>query len=104
MNRCDRTVKPILFCSHRWGTARRKSENTVGTILQYGRINPDHVLEEWRSVVYKGDVSLVEEIAEQDFEGVAYGACTTNTFSLSDALTNTGGWCTLTVECQPNCN
>jgi hypothetical protein len=54
--------------------------------------------------VYKGDVSLVEEIAEQDFEGVAYGACTTNTFSLSDALTNTGGWCTLTVECQPNCN
>ncbi|WP_309238006.1 plantaricin C family lantibiotic [Streptomyces albidus (ex Kaewkla and Franco 2022)] len=54
--------------------------------------------------MYKGDVSLVEEIAEQDFDGVAYGACTTNTFSLSDALTNTGGWCTLTVECQPNCN
>ncbi|MFC4493361.1 plantaricin C family lantibiotic [Streptomyces ovatisporus] len=62
------------------------------------------VLAEWSSIVYKGDVSLVEEIAEQDFDGVAYGACTTNTFSLSDALGNTGGWCTLTVECQPNCN
>ncbi len=53
---------------------------------------------------FEGDVSLVEEIAEQDFDGVAYGACTTNTFSLSDALGNHGGWCTLTKECQPNCN
>ena len=57
--------------------------------------------------MYEGDLSLLEEIEEQDFEGVAYGglnACSTNTFSLSDALSNTGGWCTLTVECQPNCS
>jgi len=54
--------------------------------------------------VYKGDIALLEEIQEQDFVGVAYGACSTNTFSLSDALGNNGGWCTLTKECQPNCN
>ncbi|MFG2226067.1 plantaricin C family lantibiotic [Streptomyces sp. NPDC050161] len=53
---------------------------------------------------FEGDVSLIEEIAEQDFDGVAYGACTTNTFSLSDHVGNNGGWCTLTKECQPNCN
>ncbi|MEF9886290.1 MULTISPECIES: plantaricin C family lantibiotic [unclassified Streptomyces] len=53
---------------------------------------------------YDGDISLIEEIAEQDFDGVAYGACSTNTFSLSDFLGNHGGWCTLTKECQPNCN
>jgi hypothetical protein len=55
-------------------------------------------------LVYKGDIALLEEIQEQDFVGVAYGACSTNTFSLSDALGNNGGWCTLTKECQPNCN
>lgn len=54
--------------------------------------------------MYKGDVSLIEEIEEQDFDGVAYGACSTNTFSLSNVLGNHGGWCTLTKECQPNCN
>lgn len=54
--------------------------------------------------MYKGDLSLLEEIQEQDFDGVAYGACTTNTFSLSDWLGNKGGWCTLTKECQPNCS
>jgi hypothetical protein len=54
--------------------------------------------------MYQGDLSLLEEIEEQDFDGVAYGACTTNTFSLSDSLGNSGGWCTLTKECQPNCN
>ncbi|MFJ8539157.1 plantaricin C family lantibiotic [Streptomyces sp. NPDC093591] len=54
--------------------------------------------------VYQGDIALIDEIAEQDFDGVAYGACTTNTFSLSDALGNQGGWCTFTKECQPNCN
>lgn len=53
--------------------------------------------------MYNGDIALLEEIAEQDFDGVAYGACTTNTFSLSDALGNDGHWCTLTVECQPSC-
>ncbi|KUL26660.1 plantaricin C family lantibiotic [Streptomyces regalis] len=54
--------------------------------------------------VYQGDIALIDEIAEQDFDGVAYGACTTNTFSLSDSLGNNGGWCTFTKECQPNCN
>ncbi|MHA6780233.1 plantaricin C family lantibiotic [Pseudonocardia saturnea] len=54
--------------------------------------------------MYHGDISLLEEIAEQDFDGVAYGACTTNTFSLSNALGNDGYACTLTVECQPNCS
>jgi hypothetical protein len=54
--------------------------------------------------MYKGDVSLIEEIEEQDFDGVAYGACSTNTFSLSNVLGNNGGWCTLTKECQSSCN
>ncbi len=54
--------------------------------------------------MYKGDVSLVEEIAEQDFDGVAYGACTTNTFSLSNKVGNNGGWCTITKECTNACN
>lgn len=54
--------------------------------------------------MYEGDVSLLDEIAEQDFDSVAYGACSTNTFSLSDRLGNKGGYCTLTIECQPNCN
>ncbi|WP_130510116.1 plantaricin C family lantibiotic [Krasilnikovia cinnamomea] len=54
--------------------------------------------------MYEGDVALLEEIDEQDFEGVAYGACTTNTFSLSNVLGNNGGWCTLTRECQRSCN
>lgn len=46
--------------------------------------------------------TLLQELSEQDFEGVA-GACSTNTFTLSDYLGNKGGWCTLTVECQKNC-
>ena len=52
----------------------------------------------------KHDVSLFEEISEQDFDSVAFGACTTNTFTLSDTLGNQGGWCTATVECMPNCS
>lgn len=56
------------------------------------------------NVTYTEDLELIEEIGEQDFDSVAYGACTTNTFSLSDSLGNSGGWCTLTKECQPNCN
>jgi hypothetical protein len=54
--------------------------------------------------MYEGDFSLLEEIEEQDFEGVAYGACTTNTFSLSNFLSNQGGFCTATVECQSSCH
>ncbi|MCT2594776.1 plantaricin C family lantibiotic [Streptomyces sp. N2-109] len=53
---------------------------------------------------YEGDIALLEEISEQDFDGVAYGACSTNTFSLSDAAGNDGWWCTLTKECQRTCN
>lgn len=48
-------------------------------------------------------ISLAEEIDEQHFDGVAYGACTTNTFTLSDFIGNDGGWCTLTKESQNNC-
>lgn len=56
-------------------------------------------------LMYEGDISLLEEIQEQEFDAVgARLACSTNTFSLSDYLGNKGGWCTLTVECQPNCN
>jgi hypothetical protein len=54
--------------------------------------------------MYNGDVRLLDEIAEQEFEGIAYGACSTNTFTLSNRLGNHGGWCTLTKECQPCCN
>ncbi|WP_236067570.1 plantaricin C family lantibiotic [Streptomyces brasiliscabiei] len=54
--------------------------------------------------MYKGDIALLEEIQEQEFDGIAYGACTTNTFSLSNVLGNNGGVCTLTKECQVNCN
>lgn len=49
-------------------------------------------------------VSWLEELAEQDFEGEAFGACTTNTFSLSDNLGNGGWFCTITVECQNFCS
>ncbi len=55
-------------------------------------------------ILYKGDIALLEEIQEQEFDGIAYGACTTNTFSLSNVLGNNGGVCTLTKECQVNCN
>ncbi|MGW5875098.1 plantaricin C family lantibiotic [Nocardiopsis terrae] len=53
---------------------------------------------------HEGDIELSQEINEQDFDDTAYGACSTNTFSLSDSLGNNGGWCTLTKECQGNCN
>ena len=48
-------------------------------------------------------VGWLEEIQDQDFDGDAFGACTTNTFSLSDYYGNQGGWCTLTVECMAVC-
>lgn len=48
-------------------------------------------------------VDWLEEIDEQSFDGQVFGACTTNTFSLSDAYGNTGGWCTLSVECMSWC-
>lgn len=56
---------------------------------------------------YYGDASLLEEIDESDLVQGGWSwswCCSTNTFSLSDGLGNQGGWCTLTRECQPNCN
>lgn len=48
-------------------------------------------------------VGWLEEINDQDFDSDAFGACTTNTFSLSDHFGNNGGWCTLSVECMSWC-
>jgi hypothetical protein len=48
-------------------------------------------------------VGWLEEIQDQNFDGDAFGACTTNTFSLSDRYGNDGGWCTLSVECMDVC-
>ncbi|KAA9188659.1 plantaricin C family lantibiotic [Enterococcus durans] len=45
---------------------------------------------------------MEEEI--MDIETGIQAGCTTNTFSLSDYLGNTGGWCTATKECMPSCN
>lgn len=45
---------------------------------------------------------LAEELVEVDLS--IQGGCTTNTFTLSNFLGNTGGWCTLTKECQRSCN
>jgi len=46
--------------------------------------------------------NILDEISE--IEENIQGGCSTNTFTLSDYLGNKGGWCTLTKECQPNCN
>lgn len=48
-------------------------------------------------------IEWIEEIDEQAFDREVFGACTTNTFSLSDAYGNTGGWCTLSQECMSWC-
>ncbi|MBB1254255.1 plantaricin C family lantibiotic [Streptomyces alkaliterrae] len=53
---------------------------------------------------YEGDIALLEEISEQDLDGVAHGAGGVNAFSFSDKLGNDGKWCTLTKECQRSCN
>ncbi|MGL4175410.1 MAG: plantaricin C family lantibiotic [Dermatophilaceae bacterium] len=45
----------------------------------------------------------VEEMDEQMLDGEAFGACSTNTFSLSDHYGNTGGWCTVSKECMGWC-
>ncbi|MGO4419875.1 plantaricin C family lantibiotic [Streptomyces sp. MCAF7] len=54
---------------------------------------------------FEGDISLMEELAEQDFHDVAHHGGT----SVMDPITswflgNNGIFCTLTKECQPNCN
>ncbi|MDX3229893.1 plantaricin C family lantibiotic [Streptomyces sp. ME19-01-6] len=55
---------------------------------------------------FEGDISLVEELAEQDFHDT-----TQNGGTLADVFTSRylgggayGWFCTLTKECQPNCN
>lgn len=47
------------------------------------------------------DITLLDEIAEQDLDTVNGGTVTYPI--LSWALGNDGYVCTLTVECQPNC-
>ena len=57
------------------------------------------------SPLYQGDVPLIEEINEQDMDE-AYGgtSITVTTIWASPPLGNKGYVCTLTKECQPNCN
>lgn len=50
---------------------------------------------------YEGDVSPLEEIAEQDLDGVAHGGVTP--LGLSKWLGNDGRFCTITHECQLIC-
>lgn len=54
--------------------------------------------------MYQGDIALVDEIEDQEFDGAAYGAGGVSTFGISEWLTNHGRWCTLTKECQAMCN
>ncbi|MGT2801273.1 plantaricin C family lantibiotic [Streptococcus henryi] len=49
------------------------------------------------------NVSWIEEIQDQNFNDDVFGACSTNTFTLSDYLGNNGGWCTISVECMAWC-
>ncbi|GCD97072.1 plantaricin C family lantibiotic [Embleya hyalina] len=60
--------------------------------------------------MYEGDISLLEEIADQDLQhDAAYyagtGSITITTITIfSNDLGNHGNWCTLTKECQRSCN
>lgn len=49
-----------------------------------------------------GGSQLLEELAEQDYATVS-GACSTNTFTLSDRYGNQGWFCTITRECISWC-
>ena len=49
------------------------------------------------------EVTWMQEVAEQEFDTDVFGACTTNTFSLSDYWGNRGYWCTLSHECMDWC-
>lgn len=42
--------------------------------------------------------ALLDELSEQDYAAVS-GACSTNTFTLSDRYGNRGWFCTITIEC-----
>ncbi|MCR1928448.1 lichenicidin alpha family lanthipeptide [Enterococcus gallinarum] len=55
----------------------------------------------------KGNLKEMSPMMEEEIMDIETGiqaGCTTNTFSLSDFLGNTGGWCTATKECMPSCN
>ncbi|RAX22584.1 lichenicidin alpha family lanthipeptide [Actinomyces sp. Z3] len=51
----------------------------------------------------QAEVTWIEEVGEQSFDTDVFGACSTNTFSLSDYWGNRGYWCTLTHECMSWC-
>lgn len=58
---------------------------------------------------FEGDISLSEELTEQDFHDVAQNGGTINIAGIGDAwlsnlLGNNGLICTYTKECQRNCN
>lgn len=48
-------------------------------------------------------VTWLEEISDQRFDDDVFGACSTNSFSLSNYLGNDGRMCTLTHECMNWC-
>ncbi|WP_439846675.1 plantaricin C family lantibiotic [Bacillus subtilis] len=48
-------------------------------------------------------VTWLEEVVDQEFDDDVFGACTTNTFSLSDYWGNKGSWCTISHECTAWC-
>lgn len=48
-------------------------------------------------------VTWFEEVVDQEFDDDVFGACTTNTFSLSDYWGNQGSWCTISHECMSWC-
>lgn len=48
-------------------------------------------------------VTWLEEVTDQQFDDDILGACTTNTFSMSDYWGNKGNWCTATHECMNWC-
>lgn len=49
------------------------------------------------------NISWIDEIETQEFDEDVFGACSTNTFSLSDYWGNKGSWCTLSHECMSWC-
>ncbi|MBC6308472.1 plantaricin C family lantibiotic [Listeria sp. FSL L7-1582] len=49
------------------------------------------------------EIDWMKEVLDQEFDDDIFGACTTNTFSLSDYWGNNGGWCTATHECMSWC-
>ena len=51
----------------------------------------------------KNQIDWMDEIAVQEFDEEVFGACSTNTFSLSDYWGNKGNWCTITRECMSWC-